>query len=131
VGAVVGGAAAESGVHPNPHRPKEKADTEDLQRIIMPPCAGIGAPLGEQFVHSVNCDDGNENRRRSRAPAGHAANHDRPSSSENESLATMAITQHLLEAMYESQGWQHRVRNGAGERVGHLTRSNPCLGVLG
>jgi hypothetical protein len=32
---------------------------------------------------------------------GNAANHDLPASTEQESLATMAITEHLLAAMYE------------------------------
>ena len=35
---------------------------------------------------------------------GNAANHDLPASSERESLATMTITEHLLEAMYELPG---------------------------
>jgi len=32
---------------------------------------------------------------------GNAANHDLPPSTEQEALATMSITEHLLEAMYE------------------------------
>ena len=70
-----------------------------------------GATTGESFAHYIDALDAQGFITTGLKPVvdqirhrGNAANHELPASTEQESLATLTITEHLLEAMYELPG---------------------------
>jgi len=83
-----------------------------LRKILMHIAVDVGASSpGKRFVEYVNALDSAGYITTNLKPVveivrdrGNAANHELPASTEEDSLRTIAITEHLLEAIYELPG---------------------------